>query len=73
MNLFQFYKRHDPASAEEHELMENLFDILCASLVEKQNREKFLKGEGLQLMNLMLRYVHLEGYIWKVLFIIIHF
>lgn len=50
-----FYKRHDPASAEEHELMENLFDILCASLVEKQNREKFLKGEGLQLMNLMLR------------------
>lgn len=37
-------------------MMENLFNSLCASLIEKQNRDKFLKGEGLQLMNLMLRY-----------------
>lgn len=35
--------------------MENLFDVLCSSLMETVNREKFLKGEGLQLMNLMLR------------------
>ncbi|CAH1966001.1 unnamed protein product [Acanthoscelides obtectus] len=50
-----FYKRHDPASAEEHEYMENLFNCLCSALMVVPNRDKFLKGEGLQLMNLMLR------------------
>jgi len=50
-----YYKRHDPAMAEEVELMENLFDCLCSLMLEVSNREKFLKGEGLQLMNLMLR------------------
>lgn len=37
--------------------MENLFDALCSCLMLSSNRERFLKGEGLQLMNLMLRYV----------------
>ncbi|XP_030759608.1 beta-catenin-like protein 1 [Sitophilus oryzae] len=50
-----FYKRHDPATAEEHEYMENLFNCLCSSLMVVPNRDRFLKGEGLQLMNLMLR------------------
>ncbi|XP_019870547.2 beta-catenin-like protein 1 [Aethina tumida] len=50
-----FYKRHDPSSADEHELMENLFHALCSSLMCAPNRDRFLKGEGLQLMNLMLR------------------
>ena len=50
------YKRHDPSSPEEQELMENLFNILCSCLLLPDNRERFLKGEGLQLMNLMLRY-----------------
>uniref|UniRef100_A0A2P2I082 Beta-catenin-like protein 1 n=1 Tax=Hirondellea gigas TaxID=1518452 RepID=A0A2P2I082_9CRUS len=49
------YKRHDPSSGEEQELMENLFDVLCSCLLYPANRELFLKGEGLQLMNLMLR------------------
>uniref|UniRef100_A0A069DVH7 Beta-catenin-like protein 1 n=1 Tax=Panstrongylus megistus TaxID=65343 RepID=A0A069DVH7_9HEMI len=49
------YKRHDPATAEECEIMENLFDALCCSLMVSTNKELFLKGEGLQLMNLMLR------------------
>lgn len=35
--------------------MENLFNCLCSSLMAKENRDRFLKGEGLQLMNLMLR------------------
>ncbi|XP_044743510.1 beta-catenin-like protein 1 [Chrysoperla carnea] len=50
-----FYKRHDPQSAEEQEMMENLFNCLCSCLLEVSNRDRFLKGEGLQLMNLMLR------------------
>uniref|UniRef100_A0AAG5CUI9 Beta-catenin-like protein 1 N-terminal domain-containing protein n=2 Tax=Anopheles atroparvus TaxID=41427 RepID=A0AAG5CUI9_ANOAO len=49
------YKRHDPNSSEEQEFMANLFNSLCSALMAKENREKFLKGEGLQLMNLMLR------------------
>jgi len=50
-----YYKRHDPNQAEEIELMENLFDCLCSLLLENDNRDRFLQGEGLQLMNLMLR------------------
>ncbi|KAL0267827.1 UNVERIFIED_CONTAM: hypothetical protein PYX00_009979 [Menopon gallinae] len=50
-----FYKRHDPASSEEQEMMENLFNCLCSSLMCHQNKDRFLRGEGLQLMNLMLR------------------
>lgn len=49
------YKRHDPSSSEEQEYMENLFNCLCSCLLVKENRDRFLKGEGLQLMNLMLR------------------
>ncbi|CAK1599940.1 unnamed protein product [Parnassius mnemosyne] len=50
-----FYKRHDPSGAEEQEAMENMFDALCCALMEPANRDRFLRGEGLQLMNLMLR------------------
>jgi beta-catenin-like protein 1 len=50
-----YYKRRDPHSSNEVELMENLFDCLCSSLMYEANREKFLVGEGLQLMRLMLQ------------------
>ncbi|XP_015746748.2 beta-catenin-like protein 1 [Python bivittatus] len=53
--LRQVFKRHNPGPAEEQEMMENLFDSLCSSLMLSSNRDRFLKGEGLQLMNLMLR------------------
>ncbi|UYV80349.1 CTNNBL1, partial [Cordylochernes scorpioides] len=49
------FKRHNPTSLEEEEMMENLFNCLCCSLLYLPNRERFLQGEGLQLMNLMLR------------------
>ncbi|XP_037540306.1 beta-catenin-like protein 1 [Nematolebias whitei] len=49
------FKRHNPNTAEEQEVMENLFDALCSCLMLSSNRDRFLKGEGLQLMNLMLR------------------
>ena len=50
-----YYKRRDPHSTDEVELMENLFDCLCSSLMYTPNRAKFLEGEGLQLMRLMLQ------------------
>lgn len=50
-----YYKRHDPNSPDEVEMMENLFDSLCSALSFIPNRERFLKGEGLQLMILMLK------------------
>ncbi|XP_038579310.1 beta-catenin-like protein 1 isoform X2 [Micropterus salmoides] len=49
------FKRHNPSTAEEQEMMENLFDTLCSCLMLPANRDRFLRGEGLQLMNLMLR------------------
>lgn len=49
------YKKHDATTDEEKEYMENLFNCICSSLLAKENRVNFLKGEGCQLMNLMLR------------------
>ncbi|OWA52592.1 Beta-catenin-like protein 1 [Hypsibius exemplaris] len=49
------FKRHDPPTGEEYEMMENLFNCLCSALLYSANRKLFLEGEGLQLMNLMLR------------------
>ena len=50
-----YYKKHDPATGDESEYMENLFNTLCSCLMLPTNRAKFLKGEGLQLMRLILR------------------
>lgn len=55
LQALAYYKRRDPGGLDEIELMENLFDCLCASLMYTPNRERFLKGEGLQLMILMLK------------------
>ncbi|CAF0819294.1 unnamed protein product [Rotaria sp. Silwood1] len=49
------YKRHDPQTSEEFEYMENLFSCLCSSLMFASNRQRFLKGEGPHLMNIMLK------------------
>ncbi|UJR28184.1 hypothetical protein I4U23_009437 [Adineta vaga] len=50
-----YYKRHDPQTSEEFEYMENLFSCLCSSLMFAPNRQRFLKGEGPHLMNIMLK------------------
>lgn len=53
---FQYYKRHDPVTADEEEFMENLFNCLCSSLLlNLKNRELFYQGEGIELMNLILK------------------
>ncbi|TKR95884.1 hypothetical protein L596_009994 [Steinernema carpocapsae] len=55
LTALAYYKRRDPGSPDENEHMENLFGALCASLLHAPNRTKFLEGEGIQLMNLMLK------------------
>ena len=55
LQALAYYKRREPGSLDEVEMLENLFDCLCSALMFTPNRERFLKGEGLQLMILMLR------------------
>jgi beta-catenin-like protein 1 len=49
------YKKTDPATRDEAEHMENLFDAMCTALLHVPNRAVFVDNEGLQLMTLMLR------------------
>ena len=58
VSLSKVYHKRDPSTADEIEMLENLFDCLCSSLMQcPANCERFLRGEGLQLMILMLRLV----------------
>ncbi|XP_074595252.1 beta-catenin-like protein 1 [Brevipalpus obovatus] len=51
-----YIKRHDVSSSEEKEYLENLFDCLCSSLLLcSTNRKLFYEGEGIELMNLILK------------------
>ena len=56
-------------------MMEHLLNCLCSCQMTGQNRSKFLKGEGLQLMNLMLRLVQIHSVvnIWRMCFILFMF
>lgn len=55
LQALALYKRRNPQLSEEQEMMHNLFDSLCLALLAPDNREIFLKGEGVELMILMLR------------------
>jgi len=55
LQALALYKGHNPNNQEELEYMENMFNCLCSCLLLSDNKELFLKGEGLQLMILMLR------------------
>jgi beta-catenin-like protein 1 len=49
------YKRRDPASTEEQELCENIFDCMCSALMTNENREEFRNSEGIELMLMIMR------------------
>lgn len=40
------FSRRDPATAEEEELVENLFDATCSALMLPENRTLFVQAEG---------------------------
>ena len=55
LEAVSLYKRREPATSDETEMVEDLFDCLCMCLTHAPNRAKFLEGEGLQLMILLLK------------------
>nr|KAJ0215803.1 hypothetical protein LSAT_V11C300127900 [Lactuca sativa] len=48
------YKLRDPKSLDEEEMVENLFDCLCCLLMPLENKERFLKAEGVELMIIIM-------------------
>ncbi|KAJ3346144.1 hypothetical protein HDU83_003349 [Entophlyctis luteolus] len=49
------YRKRDPRDADEIEMMENLFDSLCAALGDAEVKKRFLEEEGIELMVIALR------------------
>lgn len=49
------YKSRDPKSLDEEEMVENLFDCLCCLLMPVENKEKFVKAEGVELMLIIMK------------------
>ncbi|CAA6662732.1 unnamed protein product [Spirodela intermedia] len=49
------YKSRDPKTSEEGEMLENLFDCLCCLLMPVENKERFVKSEGVELMIIIMK------------------
>lgn len=49
------YRAKATETPEEEEFVENVFDILCAVLMENAGKKSFLQNEGIELMILMLK------------------
>ncbi|XP_050228754.1 uncharacterized protein LOC126677975 [Mercurialis annua] len=49
------YKAKDPKTSDEEEMVENLFDCLCCLLMPLENKERFLKAEGVELMIIIMK------------------
>lgn len=49
------YKSKDPKSSDEAEMLENLFDCLCCLLMPLENKERFMKAEGVELMIIIMK------------------
>uniref|UniRef100_A0A2P2K8M8 Uncharacterized protein MANES_02G082200 n=1 Tax=Rhizophora mucronata TaxID=61149 RepID=A0A2P2K8M8_RHIMU len=49
------YKSKDPKTSDEEEMLENLFDSLCCLLMPLENKERFVKAEGVELMIIIMK------------------
>ncbi|XP_030474670.2 uncharacterized protein LOC115692055 [Syzygium oleosum] len=49
------YKSKDPKTQDEEEMLENLFDCLCCLVMPLENKERFLKAEGVELMIIIMK------------------
>ncbi|KAL6555857.1 hypothetical protein OROHE_007131 [Orobanche hederae] len=48
------YKSKDPKMGDEEEMVENFFNCLCCLLMPLENKERFVKSEGVELMIIIL-------------------
>lgn len=55
LRALSVFRRRDPASADETEFMENVFDSLCSCLAEPEVKEQFQQAEGVDLMVLIMK------------------
>ncbi|CAG8520790.1 11599_t:CDS:10 [Diversispora eburnea] len=55
LQVLNAYKRKDPKEVDEIEMMENFFDALCSGLNEPEIKRRFLEGEGVELMLIMMK------------------
>jgi len=49
------YRKRDPETKDEEELVANLFNALCTALLVSENQEAFRRAEGMELMARCLR------------------
>lgn len=49
------YKSKDPKTSDEEEMLENMFDCLCCLLMPLENKERFVKAEGVELMIIIMK------------------
>ncbi|XP_024362971.1 uncharacterized protein [Physcomitrium patens] len=50
-----FYKSRDPKTSEEEEMLENLFNSLCSVVMPMENKDRFVKAEGVELMIIIMK------------------
>ncbi|KAH7557013.1 hypothetical protein JRO89_XS11G0028100 [Xanthoceras sorbifolium] len=55
LQAVSMYKSKDPKSSDEEEMLENLFDGLCCLLMPLENKERFVKAEGVELMIIIMK------------------
>lgn len=49
------WKKKDPSTSEEQELIENMFDSLCSLLYEREGKKQFLELEGFALLKIIIK------------------
>ncbi|KAH9625791.1 hypothetical protein KSS87_006035 [Heliosperma pusillum] len=55
LQAISMYKSKDPKSYEEEEMLENLFDCMCCLVMPLENKERFVKAEGVELMIIIMK------------------
>ncbi|KAG6550299.1 hypothetical protein Mapa_008260 [Marchantia paleacea] len=49
------YKSRDPKTTDEEEMLEDLFDCLCSVVMPTENKDRFVKAEGVELMIIIMK------------------
>ena len=55
LEAIALYRKNEPESSEESELLENLFDCVCYSMMVTENQDSFRKLEGIELCLIIIK------------------